>query len=69
MSVSGVSTITGSSGLVLTYPWSLPPSLIIRPGESFRYNFGPLTRSQTDSLGTERGTYTTRADFTSNACS
>lgn len=66
-SVTGVSTITGANGLVLNYPWSLPPSLVIRPGESFRDNFGPLTRNQADALRTG-ATSTTRADFTSSAC-
>jgi carboxypeptidase family protein len=66
-SISGVTTITGSSGVVLTFPWTLPPATIVRPGERFRYTFGPISRADLTRLGSGNR-YTTRADFTSSAC-
>lgn len=67
-SVTGMTTLTGANGVVLTYAWSLPASTIIRPGEGFIYNFGPMSRSEAASFGTAQGIYSTRADFVSSGC-
>jgi hypothetical protein len=66
--ISGVTTVTGSSGAVFTFPWALPPAAVIRPGERFQYTFGPLSRIDVSRLGSADGTYTTRPDFTTSAC-
>lgn len=65
--VSGVTTITGTSGVALDFHWALSPSTIIRPGERFVYRFG-VSRDDAMRLGTGNGTYRTTFDFISGAC-
>jgi hypothetical protein len=51
----------------LTYPWSLPATTVIRSGERFQYNFGPMTRSEAVALGST-GIYVARFTFVTVAC-
>jgi carboxypeptidase family protein len=65
--ISGSTTLTGSSGTVLTFAWSLPATLSMRPGERAQYAFGPISRSDVIGLG-GTGSYVTRFVFVTVAC-
>jgi carboxypeptidase family protein len=66
-SISGSTTLTGSSGTVFSFAWSLPATLVMRPGERVQYAFGPISRSDVIGLGAT-GSYVTRFVFVTVAC-
>ena len=67
--VVGTSTVSDSAANVIgTFTWSLVPSLIVRSGASFTYDFGPVNVADlTAKLGAS-GTYFTTGTFTSATC-
>jgi len=67
VAVTGITTLTPTTGSPVSFPWSLPAATIIRPGERFRYNFGPIMASDFMAYGTD-GVYVTRFTFTNVSC-
>jgi hypothetical protein len=67
VAVTGITTLTPTTGSPVSFPWSLPAATIIRPGERFRYNFGPIMASDFMAYGTD-GVYVTRFTFTNASC-
>jgi hypothetical protein len=65
--VTGTTTLTPMTGSPVTFVWSLPTATVIRVGERFRYNFGPITASDFMAYGTD-GVYVTRFTFTNVSC-
>ena len=66
--ISGDTTVTGSTGLILSFSWSLSPTFVTRPNDQFTYSVGPVTRNELLLFGNS-GTYTTKFTFTTVACS
>lgn len=65
--VSGLSTLTGTSGFTLTLSWELNRATIIRPGERFQYVLGPVSQADIARFGSS-GTYSTSVSFSSLPC-
>ena len=66
-SVTGTTTLTPTTGSPVSFVWSLPTTTVIRVGERFRYNFGPIMASDFMAYGTD-GVYVTRFTFTNVSC-
>ena len=66
-SVTGTTTLTPTTGSPVSFVWSLPAATVIRLGERFRYNFGPIMASDFMAYGTD-GVYVTRFTFTNVSC-
>jgi len=65
--VTGVTTLTPTTGSPVMFVWSLPTATVIRVGERFRYNFGPIMASDRTAFGAD-GVYVTRFTFTNVTC-
>ncbi len=66
-SVTGTTTLTPTTGSPVSFVWSLPTATVIRLGERFRYNFGPITANDRMAFGAD-GVYVTRFTSTTVTC-